>query len=259
MSSGQAVVLVHGFNVSFVDAVLQAAVFALDLKFGGPVIIFSWASDGNVYRYSTDEETIQLSEEHFADLVGKFLSLEDLERLYIVSHSMGSRLVVESLTTLILERQPGRVGVLELVFGAPDMNSKLFSMRMEKIAGVPARVTLYASDNDMALHCARLVHGDYDRAGQEGEAVVIMPGVETVDTTELIPASQRAKYKQCISGVMLAELSLAAEDFEHSYLFNDQRVIGDLAGLIQNDRGAEARFRLEKVDTAKGSFHRMRP
>jgi hypothetical protein len=58
---------------------------------------------------------------------------------------------------------------------------------------------------------------------------------------------------------MLAELSLAAEDFEHSYLFNDQRVIGDLAELMQNGRGAEGRFRLEKVNTAKGSFHRMRP
>src|SRR5262245_12280183 len=39
---GQALVLVHGYNVSFDNAIRRAGQLAYDLEFDGPVFVFSW-------------------------------------------------------------------------------------------------------------------------------------------------------------------------------------------------------------------------
>ena len=43
---GRALIFVHGFNVSFDNALFRAAQIAYDLNFDGPVFLFSWPSRG---------------------------------------------------------------------------------------------------------------------------------------------------------------------------------------------------------------------
>jgi hypothetical protein len=104
-----------------------------------------------------------------------------------------------------------------------------------------------------------MVRGGYERAGQEGEALLILPNVETVDTTLLIEKERRKRYETCVSGVGLVTFGFANSDFEHGYAFNDRRVIADVASIIRDDKGALERFGLEARSRGGAGYHRVRP
>ncbi len=53
---GEALVFIHGYNVSFGDAVLRTAQLAWDLSFKGAPIVYSWPSDGHTLAYVADKE-----------------------------------------------------------------------------------------------------------------------------------------------------------------------------------------------------------
>src|SRR5260370_26727034 len=67
----QALVFLHGYNVSFEDAAIRAAQIGYDLKVPGPVAFFSWPSRGSLAAYPADEASIEASDQPIADfLVG---------------------------------------------------------------------------------------------------------------------------------------------------------------------------------------------
>ena len=52
-------VFVHGFNVTLEAAVARAAQVAEDMPFDGPVIAFSWHSQGQTEAYLADERSAE--------------------------------------------------------------------------------------------------------------------------------------------------------------------------------------------------------
>src|SRR5690606_25438826 len=91
---------VHGYNTSFEEAAMRTAQLAYDLNFGGVPLFFSWPSAASLTGYWRDEDTVELSETAFDR------ALDDLSRLpaksvYVVAHSMGSRLVSRVLRSRI--------------------------------------------------------------------------------------------------------------------------------------------------------------
>jgi esterase/lipase superfamily enzyme len=58
---GQALVFVHGYNTSFDNAIRRAGQLAYDLKFDGPVFLFSWPSRERLLSYITDGDSARLS------------------------------------------------------------------------------------------------------------------------------------------------------------------------------------------------------
>jgi len=95
-------------------------------------------------------------------------------------------------------------------------------------------VTLYASSGDRALLASKAFHG-YPRAGDSGEDLVIVPGVETVDA----------------SGTEGGVLG-------HSYFAEDRRIMEDIFGIVQTGQRADNRFGLQSVDTPKGRYWTFR-
>ena len=61
----------HGYNVTFADAVRRTGQMDYDLDFLGPAILFSWPSEGRLDGYFPDEATIEATEhlKRFLDLV----------------------------------------------------------------------------------------------------------------------------------------------------------------------------------------------
>ena len=53
---------IHGYNVSFEDAVRRAAQIGFDLKVPGITALYSWPSKGTPTGYAADSESIQVSE-----------------------------------------------------------------------------------------------------------------------------------------------------------------------------------------------------
>jgi esterase/lipase superfamily enzyme len=90
---------VHGFNVTFANALFRAAQLAHDLEFPGKVMLYSWPSGGRIVDYWKDEESAQISAPRFQQLLMDLIGTR-IRRIYIVAHSMGTRIVIRSVSEL---------------------------------------------------------------------------------------------------------------------------------------------------------------
>jgi esterase/lipase superfamily enzyme len=150
-------VFVHGFNVRYQDAVLRAAQIAYDLKYQGPIILFTWPSgagdgffdDKMITRtYENNFKSAQASRE----ILKKFLMNLQSQNLKInlVVHSMGHQVVLPVLKELG-ESQAIAPFINELILNAPDFETGEFSRLIENIKATSKRITLYCSYNDKAM------------------------------------------------------------------------------------------------------------
>jgi len=229
-------VFVHGYNVDFDQATRRLAQFATDLKFSGPVLLFSWPSQGSLTGYAVDDNNAQWSEAHLVALLNDLLDQTPARNIYLFGHSMGARLLTRAYNTMAADRLVyGPNPYREMILVAPDIDADLFR---EDIAPRLARngihVTVYASSADRALRASKAFHG-YPRAGDSGEGLVIVPGVETVDAS-------------------VADSGLLG----HSYFAEDRRIMEDIFGIVQTGQKADGRFGLQAVDSPAGRYWTFR-
>ena len=88
-----ALLLVHGFNVSYPEAAKAAARLAFNVRVNLVPIVVSWPSQAAMLKYWNDEQNVEPSIERLRPVVQFLLSHPDIDELVVVSHSMGSRLV----------------------------------------------------------------------------------------------------------------------------------------------------------------------
>jgi esterase/lipase superfamily enzyme len=163
-------VFVHGFNVKFQEAVLRAAQIAYDLKYQGPVVLFTWpagAGDGffddNLLNktYENNTKTAQGSIEPFK----KFLL--DMKsaglKINLAVHSMGHQVVLPALKDLG-SKATENAYIHELILNAPDYQAQDFNEMTDIIQNIAKRITLYCSYNDKAMIASRSVNKN-DRLG----------------------------------------------------------------------------------------------
>ena len=93
-----------------------------------------------------------------------------------------------------------------------------------------SRITLYASSADKALKASQRYHA-YPRAGDSGEGLVLMKGIETIDATNI------------------------NEGFiGHSYYAESRSIISDLFYLFRDGKSASNRFGLMPRDSKYGRY-----
>lgn len=91
MEERDAVIFVHGYNVSFEEAALRAAQLGFDLGIAGVMAFYSWPSKGSLKGYPADEASIEASEGFIADFLTRMASQSGAARVHIIAHSMGNR------------------------------------------------------------------------------------------------------------------------------------------------------------------------
>jgi len=227
---------VHGYNTSFGEAARLLAQFSTDLKFSGPALLFSWPSQNSLTGYTVDETNAEWAQPHLTRLLGDLLDQTPARRIYLVAHSMGSRVVARAYNALAADRAVvGQNPFHEMILVAPDIDADLFRQDIApRLSRNGIHVTLYASSGDRALMASKAFHG-YPRAGDSGKDRVIVPGVETVDASE-------------------AEGGLLG----HSYFAEDRRIMEDIFGIVQTGQRADNRFGLEAVDAPGGRYWTFR-
>jgi esterase/lipase superfamily enzyme len=181
-STHQALVFVHGYNVSFDAAVLRTAQIAHDLRFEGAPILYSWPSSGALLRYTEDENNAHWTETHFEEFLRLLLNDSALESVHVIAHSMGNRVVVETLRNLAADIDTSNLS--QLILAAPDIDADTFEKISAMFDGKAKQVTLYASSRDLALRMSKLVHG-YQRAGDTEPDVLLVKPVVTVDASHV--------------------------------------------------------------------------
>ncbi len=233
----EALVFIHGYKRTFSEAVVNAALLRHQLAFPGPVIAFAWPSANRVLGYLEDRENVEWSATELRRLVGLLGRSIPGVRVHLVAHSLGNRALVGALTALVAEHPEFRDWPIgEIVMLAPDLDRDLFIRETAPLLqGMPSRITLYVSAEDIPLMASASVH-KYPRLGDAREGVPIIPGIETVDVTDSITIFDG-----------------------HGYYESDPATIEDLYHLIREGRGADQRPGLVPVDTEAGRHWRLLP
>jgi esterase/lipase superfamily enzyme len=234
MSAKSLLLFVHGYNTSFAEAALRTAQLAHDLRFPGMAFFYSWPSAGSALSYWQDEETAQLSEGVFEDLLGE-LSRLPVTDIYIVAHSMGNRIVTGALRTRV-DKKESTKQIRELLLAAPDINAELFrTVIAPKLAAMQGtRTTVYASSSDLALKASKIVHG-FQRVGDTIGGVFVYPRFDTIDA----------------SGA-----STMTRAYGHSYLMDSSSVLKDIQAIIRQRVAAKQRGLIE-TGTAPNAYWRL--
>lgn len=228
----EVLVFVHGFNVTFEAAALRTAQLAVDLRFDGAPILYSWPARGNVLDYTRDTTSADASAVHFLAFLGDVAQRAGAETVHVLAHSMGNRAVCRALHLLSQRGEAAaaaRIG--HLILAAPDMDTAELTDIGAEIRRTAASMTLYASSKDLALRLSKFVNG----GPRAGEPILVLPDIDSIDAS-----------------------TVDTDFLAHGYFSADRSVLGDLNALLSGKPAAD-RFELEAVGVAPGLHYRFRP
>lgn len=178
-------IFVHGYNVTFEAAARRTAQIAHDVQFAGAPIFFSWPSQGGLLKYAVDENNAQWTVPNLKRFLLDVVHRSGAQSVNLIAHSMGNRALTMALRELHLELAGESTLFNQIILAAPDVDAEIFRRDLAPaLVRSAQRVTLYASSNDQALIASRKVHG-YARAGESGPGLVVLPGIETIDVSQL--------------------------------------------------------------------------
>lgn len=188
----EALIFVHGYNLTFEDAARRTAQLANDLDLPGVPILYSWPSEGRAHRYTADELNVEWSLPHFEELLRLVLAESGARTVHVVAEGMGNRALARALGALDAVIPPasgGGASLRQVVFVAPDVDRDTFLGLAPRFAGRAERFTLYSSSRDRALQASRIVHSR-PRAGESGaeriDGIDVMDANDAVDTASAI-------------------------------------------------------------------------
>ena len=177
----EALVFVHGYNVTFEDAALRAAQLAHDLKFPGVAAFYSWPANGHTVAYTWDETSVDTASEHLKAFLETLARAGDLKAIHLIAHSMGTRCATAAvLTGLKLEN----CQLDQFILAAPDIDAEKFKGFLPDLTTKIGRLTLYASSKDRALQGSHFAH-NYPRAGDSGQGIIVMNKLESIDASNV--------------------------------------------------------------------------
>jgi esterase/lipase superfamily enzyme/Tfp pilus assembly protein PilF len=179
--SGQVFVFVHGYNVSFENAVRRTAQIAYDLSFDSVPFLFSWPSRNSMWSYWYDRDSAALAVNHLKEFLERVVTQTHAAKVHLIAHSMGNAVLLDALEKISMSSNANATWPLaEIVLHAPDVDRDRFNQLMKATRVLDAKVTLYSSANDKALSFSSWLWGVVGRAG--GTPLVVR-GVETIDIT----------------------------------------------------------------------------
>lgn len=226
-----AFIFVHGYNVGFVDAARRTAQMAYDLAFPGVATFFSWPSEGDIASYTVDEANIEWAEEDLTNFIQNFLEKSGVENVFVIGHSMGNRGLTKALINIDKRSPILAKRIREIIIAAPDIDKETFQKSIAPaLVNIGAPVTLYVSSVDKALIASKKVHG-YSRAGDVIGGVVLWPGIETIDAS-----------------------NVSTDLLGHSYYGESSSILSDLFYIIRDGKRAAQRALLKQRNVKDGAY-----
>lgn len=168
---GRVLVYVHGYRETFVSNSRDSFQMKRLTDFTGPVIQYSWPSQGALFGYLVDETNLSWDEQNFRRFLTKLATRGWTKEIILVSHSMGARLVIPAVE--FVDRNSASVdssNISNIILASPDVDRQDFERDIaEEILSARRvvnnrRITVYVSRRDKALGLSRQLHG-YPRLG----------------------------------------------------------------------------------------------
>jgi esterase/lipase superfamily enzyme len=184
-----AFVFIHGYNTGFKEAVHRTAQITFDLGFKGTPITYSWPSAAKTINYLYDEESVIYTKSHMVSFFKDLQAKSKLNKIHIIAHSMGNRVLTNALMALQTEGFFNETKFDQIIMAAPDIDAQVFLKELVPyLAGSSERMTLYASSKDKALQVSRGIHGSIIRLGESGDLITCCEGIDTVDASSTDPS-----------------------------------------------------------------------
>lgn len=199
-----AILHVHGFNVSFRAGAFRAAQLKSDTGFEGPVFYFSWPSNARFTEYFNDQVDGDVSARALANFMLQVRAeVPEGGQLHVIAHSMGTRVFSQAVALLRDSEvwpngappspDSGLFGAVILAAG--DLDSGLASEWLGPPAELAQSVTFLTSRNDRAVRFSGILRNFFLRSEERrksrigffkpGRGPVIFPGVNVFDISFL--------------------------------------------------------------------------
>lgn len=234
---------IHGYNNTFRTGLLRAGQVAHDLDWPCPVILFDWTSAGQIDRYAADAERSAYAIPLLTQLLAQLNA--DGFKVQILAHSMGNRVLLGAVAPTCVPTAPHVAA--QVVLAAPDVGAETATLTEKRSDGIARdhnnddflklitlsapcfdRVTLYTSDNDIALMTSETAHGGIPRAGRQ-------------------PAISR-DYPKTVTNMDVVDASLApAGSAGHGYYSLSWETVKDMKQVLAGKAPAD-RATLQPVD-----------
>ena len=224
-SSENAVLMyVHGFNTSLDKAARRAGQLTYDLAWDGPSFLFSWPSRGRAINYLSDSTMAQRSVPDLKQVL-RDLAAKDPDRIIVIAHSMGTRIISEAMAELVAENDPAAAEITTIVLAAPDIDEVVFRTRLfpRFQQATSTHFTLYASAEDSALKASKEANG-FRRIGDTTDGVPRLPGIDVIDATGVV-----------------------SDFFGHTYFGDNTSILSDIYEMVHSGSPVDQRAMLAPV------------
>ena len=227
------IVFVHGYNVSFRQALQSAAKLKQNLLphsdgKGMNVVLFSWPSDGKMtpfLAYASDRQDAAASGPAFARgflklaefMKGVTRKSECKESIHLLAHSMGNH-VLRHAVQEISRQNPGRpprvFNQVFLMAADEDDDAFEYEHKLLPLPRLAQRLNAYCNNYDRAMLISDKTKGNPDRLGDDGPRLPrSIPGkVTLIDCTPVV------------HGLV-----------EHSYFIDSPRVVEDMLHVFAGE------------------------
>lgn len=236
----RAFIFIHGFNIAFGEAARRTAQLSYDLGFDGAPVFYSWPSQGNVFGYTKDEQSIEYSERHLEEFLNDFAVNSHATNIYVIAHSMGCHALAVAFASLVAEHPSAARRFKEIIMAAPDIDSVVFKTQIapQIVSTNSPFVTVYASSNDKALAISRSFYNGHQRLGESIPSPTVIPGMDIIDAT-----------------------AVDTSFIGHSYIGDQRSVISDLYYLLQTGESLEQfrRAGMLRVGTVPDAYWKFMP
>ena len=178
------VIFIHGYNNSFTDAALRAAQLGQDLDVPkNHMMMFSWAANSKLIRYTYDEATVDTSERYFRDFLISAGKIADGRKIHVIAHSMGNRALLRVIAAGIRETtEQDNLHFGQIILAAADVDKDLFMQLAPSYLKAADRTTVYISPYDYAVAASWHIH-DYPRIGCGTAPHLNIKGIDNIVST----------------------------------------------------------------------------
>jgi len=227
MATNDVLIYIHGFNVSWSDAVASALALQESLNQSDPgkpnqtvlVVLFSWPSDGKALpyvSYLSDRAEAKASGAAVGrgflkarDFLRKVMTLDARGRdiacgqeLHLLCHSMGN-FVLQSALERMADYTPGNSfpRMFEHIFMcAPDVDDNVLEdgQPMGSLHELAQNVTVYCNKGDVAVFISHYTKAHPERLGHNGPAhpALLHNKVHSVNCTPIVTGFIEHSYYQ---------------------------------------------------------------
>jgi esterase/lipase superfamily enzyme len=195
VSVNSALLFIHGYNVSFKDALFTVAQIKSATNYSGRIYVYSWPSAASTLNYIADMDNAEEAEPFLQSFMKLLMRDADIDDIDILVHSMGSQPVLRALSALraVFETEregavrPTKIRIGQIMFAAPDVARPVFDQKIRRIAPYADRVTVYASMTDAALLASKVLRSGASRMGElndDGKPLLVeVENVHVIDAT----------------------------------------------------------------------------